>query len=227
MLDLLINEPTRLTIEFEHNAKFFFFFYKKKYYKLVIEFKEATFAEFLKFTQDMEQKVPLERWLFNFIQNHQILQKKQKPITWQLFESFFLDKEGFQKVFELVTSRFLRGTKLAEKFKNYNVDKHSGESCDSMFLAFFLTNTSETVHSLLNMTYSQILMIRDGVALVNRGQTKEGQKKNDFIIRRRRAEEVAANLTEEEKEAQKELIKKDRQEALNKAFQEGKFTKNK
>lgn len=215
-----------MTIQFEHNAKFFFFFYKKKTYKLTIEFREATFEQFLQFTIDQEQNKSIDKWFFDFLCEHQVLEKGEKKITWKIFENFARDREGFQKLFNLINSIYFKGTKIGEKFDNFNVDKSKSESNDSMFLAYFLTNTSETVESLLKMTYSQILLIRDGVAFLNRGQTEKGQKNNDFIIRRRKAINEAEALPQEKKEQLNKAVIEDRQKYLNDLYQAGKFKKS-
>lgn len=82
-------------------------------------------------------------------------------------------------------------------------------------ICFILQNTSETMETLLNMTWEQIEYIIEGVAWNINSQSKKGKQRNEQMMRMKELE-ASANPNEENDKIQRLKEKMDQRKNLKK-----------
>lgn len=194
----MLRKKYRLSIEF--------FGFMRKPKTIHFEYWQATFRDLMTMKEDLKMQDGIDFWLQDFLMKKTIQSDK---LTLKLYRQLGTDQRV--RIFRFLMDTYGKGffEPIDPKSKqNPIVPKEKSPSSASICL--ILEKTSETMESILNMTWQQIDYISEGVAWNLNEQTKEGQKRN---IARMRQKELADGAADDEEEQLKELEKR-----INKKF---------
>ncbi len=163
--------------QFKLSIDFFGRFNKPK----TIEFAywQASLRELLEMKREFNAPGGQKEWLFDFLMKKT---KQSDKLKRKLFDQ--LGEKQIDSIVDFVLKTYAKD--YFEKAKLPKDQTPRKEKLDTSYatICLILEKTSETMESLLNMTWEQIQYILDGTLWNMNAQTKEGQKRNKQKERR-------------------------------------------
>lgn len=162
----LIPKKYRLTIEF--------FGKKDKPIEIHFDYEEGSLKELLEMQQRISDADSMRKWLYDFLMNKC---KQSAKLTEELYAQLWPEKitQFVGHIMRTYGDGFF--AKKGEKVKK-------SKSPSSAFIASILSNTNETLESVLNMKWSQIDYLTEGIVWnINEQNGKKGKMKNEQYLR--------------------------------------------
>ncbi len=170
-----------------------FFGFMRKPKLIYFEFQQGTFRELLQLKNDVDNPEKLNEWLFNFLMEKT---KQSDKLTLRLYEQLSTDERN--SILEFLLKTFAKG--FFEKSNDDGGKSSRKKSPDSSLIALLLDKTSETLESLLDMTWEQIDYLIEGIVWNINAGSKKGEETN--------ARKMRMKMLKEEFSDEEETIKR-------------------
>ena len=150
-----------------------------------IHFEQATLRELLEMSDVVKDHDSLNTWLFKFLSKNA---RGNGKITMKLYGQ--LTVKHVNSIIEYLMETYAKGYfEKAEEGK----EPKPAKAPSSSFIAFLLSNSNETVDSLLGMTWEQIEYLLEGVAWNVREQSKDGRAENKRLWIKKQSEKAISD----------------------------------
>lgn len=184
----LLTRKFRLTIEF------FGRFGKAKL--IHFEYDQGKLRDLLMMQNTIKDGESLRKWLFSFLMEKT---KQSDKLTMNLFNQ--ISTFEIDSIMEFLFKTYAKGFFKKEKANSTNRKR----SPESALICMILEKTNETVESLLNMTWEQIMYLSEGITWNINAESKKGQELNQ---RSMRMKELDEHYSEGEMDEALEALKK-------------------
>lgn len=171
-------------------------------------YEQGSLRELLEIQNKLDDPEELSKWLFDFLMKKTTQSDK---LTLELFKQ--LPAYRINDIIEFILKTY--GKNFFKKIEHEDKRMFQKKIPDSSMICFILQNTSETMETLLNMTWEQIEYIIEGVAWNINSQSKKGKQRNEQMMRMKELE-ASANPNEENDKIKRLKEKIDQRKNLKK-----------